>query len=94
MYSILKAASPVHQSAVPLGWELLGVEIGGACHSWLCNSIQNDAALALDIRPAALGLLPSEEDARAVHSLIANGLGAEPVPWFPGRLSQIAGTTT
>jgi hypothetical protein len=90
LYARLKTASPVHQSGVPLGWELLGVETGGACHSWLCNSIQDDAARSLGIRPGSLGLLPSEEDARAVHSLIANGLGVEPVPWFPGRLSQIA----
>lgn len=94
IYARLRNVAPVHPSAVPLGWELLGVETGGACHSWLCNSIQNDAAQDLGIRPGAFGLLPSEEDARAVHKLIANGPGAEPVPWFAGRLSQITDRAT
>jgi len=89
LFAKLKTATPAQSSAASLGWELLGVETGGSCHSWLCNSIQNDAQQRLGVRPGPFGLLESEQDARAVLGLIANGLGAEPVPWFPGLLSKV-----
>lgn len=89
LFRMLKTATSAQSSATPLGWELLGVETDGSCHSWLCNSIQEDAAQTLGLRPGAFGLLESEQDARAVLGLIANGLGAEPVPWFPGLILQV-----
>lgn len=85
----LKAGRSVDPRAVALGWEVLGVERGGSFHSWLCNAIHEDAAKELNIRPGALGLLSSGDDARAVIGLIEGGLGAEPVPWFRGLLHRI-----
>lgn len=89
LFAKLKTATPARSSATSLGWEVLGVETGGSCHSWLCNSIQDDAKQRLGLRPGPFGLLESEQDARAVLGLIANGLGVEPVPWFPGLLSRV-----
>ncbi len=89
LFAKLKTAASTQASGVALGWELLGVETGGDYHSWLCNAIQDDALHRLGVRPGAFGLLESELQARAVHALITSGIGAEPVPWFPGLLSRL-----
>lgn len=86
IYLSLRERRPLHENGVLAGWELLGAESGGDFHSWLCNSLQNEAARQLGISPGALGLLQSAEDARAVAALIASGIGAEPVPWFAAQL--------
>lgn len=85
----LKAGSALEHSAGAIGWEVLGVEDGGSFHSWLCNSIHDEAHNKRNIRPGQLGLLSTEEDARSVEALIDGGLGAEPVPWFRGVLSRL-----
>jgi hypothetical protein len=85
----LRSASSLESLSVPLGWEVLGVEDGGSFHSWLCNSIQDDASAKLNVKPGPLGLLAAEHDAAAVVELIESGLGAEPVPWFRGLISRI-----
>ncbi|HEY0466277.1 MAG TPA: hypothetical protein VGC79_18835 [Polyangiaceae bacterium] len=85
----LRSASSLASATVPLGWEVLGVEDGGSFHSWLCNSIQDDASTKLNVTPGPLGLLATEVEATAVVKLIESGLGAEPVPWFRGLISRI-----
>ena len=90
LFTRLKHAAPPLEFAVPLGWELLGAERGASLHSWLCNSIQDDAFGRLGIAPGPFGLLHSDQEARQVLGLIATGIGAEPVPWFAGRLSRIS----
>lgn len=84
------SASRAVESHPVLGWEVLGAEIGGGFHSWLCNSIQNHAFAKHGIRPGPLGLLSSEADACAVLRMIDEGLGAEPVPWFRGQICQVS----
>lgn len=85
----LESRSRLADSGVPIGWEPLGVERGGSYHSWLCNGLQDHGLAQLGIAPGAFGLLPTERDARALVALIENGLGAEPVPWFPGVLRRL-----
>jgi hypothetical protein len=80
----LSARVPVRPGGEVLGWEPLGVEAGADFHSWLCNSLHEVAKNKLGVKPGALGLLRNEDDARAVDRMIAGGVGAEPVPWFPG----------
>lgn len=90
LYTRLKTALPPSDAALQLGWELLGLEIDGSCHSWLCNDLPHQAHRRLGTEPGPLGLLQSEQDARAVLELVPDELRAEPGPWFPGRLSRIA----
>ncbi|HEX6276419.1 MAG TPA: hypothetical protein VFZ53_25435 [Polyangiaceae bacterium] len=80
----LSSRTPVHAGGAAIGWEPLGVEVGADFHSWLCNSLHAVAKNRLGIEPGELGLLRTEADARAVDRMIAGGVGAEPVPWFPG----------
>jgi hypothetical protein len=86
LYDCLVAKLPIHEGGVPLGWELLGAELGPSFHSWLCNALHDEAATRLHITPGSLGLLRTEADARAVAALVEEGIGAEPVPWFPALL--------
>jgi hypothetical protein len=89
LYTRLRMGEPLDAAATPVGWELLGVEHGGEFHSWLCNSLQDALAAATGAKPGPFGLLATENDARTLDALIANGLGAEPVPWFPGLISRL-----
>lgn len=89
LYTCLRKNEPLDVAATSVGWELLGVEHGGQFHSWLCNSLQDALAAATGAKPGPFGLLETEHDARALDALIANGLGAEPVPWFPGLISRL-----
>jgi hypothetical protein len=90
LYVALQQQRPLPAGGVDVGWEVLGAERGGSLHSWLCNSLERDALERLQLRPGALGLLASEAEARAVLALIASGIGAEPVPWFPAVLRRHA----
>jgi hypothetical protein len=86
LYRALAGHSNIPPNSAAIGWELLGAEIDGSLHSWLCNSLHAEAFQRLGLRPAASGLLASEQDARAVVELIKTGVGALEVPWFPGKL--------
>lgn len=88
IYASLREGRPLHELGTVAGWELLGVEHAGDFHSWLCNSLQDEAARQLGILPGAFGLLQSEKDARAVAALIASGVGAESVPWFVAQIMR------
>ena len=86
LYQTLSRRAPLEPTGDPAGWELLGVELG-ACHSWLCNSVHVLAQSRLGITPNALGLIPTEEQARQVTTLISQDPSiAEPASWFPGLL--------
>jgi hypothetical protein len=88
IYASLQRRRPLRSGGTSMGWELLGVERAGDFHSWLCNSLQDEAERQLGVRPGPFGLLRTEKEARAVAALIANGVGAEPVPWFPALLTR------
>lgn len=89
IYSQLRARTRVVSQGQPLGWEVLGAEVGGSYHSWLCNGLHEEAAKRLALAPGAYGLLPTQEQARDLLRLIDQGIGAEPVPWFLGLLQQL-----
>lgn len=84
LYLRLKSQARLDDSGIPVGWEPLGAEVGGSYHSWLCNDLQDEGLARHGIAPGPFGLLSNEKDARAIVALIEDGLGAEPVPWFPG----------
>jgi hypothetical protein len=87
-YLRLESRARLDDGGVPVGWEPLGVEAGGSYHSWLCNGLQDHALAQLGIIPGAFGLISTPHEARGIVTLIEGGLGAEPVPWFPGLLRR------
>lgn len=88
LYLRLESPTPVSGEGVSVGWEPLGTDDGAGYHSWLCNGLQDDGLAQLGITPGPFGLLALEKDARALVGLIEQGLGAEPVLWFPGLLRR------
>jgi hypothetical protein len=87
-YNALRSRTPMSTEGATLGWEPLGVECSGCFHSWLCNSLHEPGYERLGIKPAQGGLLKTLDEAERILDLINDGLGAEPVPWFPALLSR------
>ncbi|MGV3527232.1 MAG: hypothetical protein ACO1RX_23655 [Candidatus Sericytochromatia bacterium] len=86
----LRRQEPITGPRKMLGYEILGFEFG-SFHSWLCNSIENQAWDRLGIRPNADGFLNSYADALKVCALINEpDFGAEPVLWLPWQVSEIS----
>jgi hypothetical protein len=63
-------------------YDVLGLDVGGSFHSWLCNSLEEDASAQFNIRPSSNGLLADYADARKMAAYAVEAK-AEPVPWFP-----------
>jgi hypothetical protein len=73
-----------------LGWEVLGFD-SASCHSWLCNGVHVAAAEHLGVQPGRLGLLESEQAARDVVRMIAEGPSkAEPAARVPTGIVRYA----
>lgn len=68
---------------VALGFDVLGWD-HGAFHSYICNSLENDFASLLGVRPNRHGLFDAIEDARkcADYSNLET-TAAEPALWLP-----------
>jgi hypothetical protein len=91
MIERLRKRSPLAAGGVSYGYEPLGFE---ACHfhSWLCNSLPEEVAAVLAIRPNANGLISEFEDAiRATEYIRRPGTGAEPVIWEPWLVVAYSG---
>jgi hypothetical protein len=84
VYRLLAQRLALPEGGTNLGFEPLGFEVGGRPHSWLCNHLEVECFRALGIRPAASGLLETEDDAERVTAHISRDeVGAEPVHWLP-----------
>ncbi len=67
-----------------LGYEILGVEEGGSCHSFLCNYLEVPYRHELGVRFNDYGLINDYADAvRATNYTNLPSTGSEPVPWYP-----------
>lgn len=66
-----------------IGYDVLGINGYGECHSWLCNSLEEPISAELGIRPGPHGLLAtySEADACAEYASKPE-VGAEPMLWY------------
>ncbi len=71
-----------------LGSDIVGLEVGGGLHSYLCNDLEKDFEAKVGARPNQLGLYDDHAIARScANSTDAEKLG-EPVPWFAVRLVE------
>ena len=88
LHTALAQRVPLDPTGDPIGWEILGVERGGTCHSWLCNSLHVHAPSSLgEAVSGAFGTIALEQHARDILAMIAKDPSiAEPVPWFAGML--------
>ncbi|MFB7475909.1 hypothetical protein [Kitasatospora sp. NPDC056184] len=70
-----------------LGWEVLGYDCG-MIHSWLCNSLHQDAARELGVTADERGLLPSRQPAERLAAWANARDDTKPVTWFPAALVE------
>lgn len=68
-----------------LGWEVLGYD-HGILHTWLCNSLHDDAVRDLGITTDNHGLLPDRTTATRVATWANARDDTKPVTWFPATL--------
>ena len=85
----LEKREPLAPGGRLLGFEPVNLELWSLDHSWLCNGLEVHCAGALNIRPAANGLLATLDEAIRCRNEIARGeVGAEPGPWYPVELRE------
>ena len=85
VYETLALRQPLVEGGQPLGFELLGYSHDATppC-SWLCNSLHQPVAKALDIKPNAAGFIDTEADAQKVADYCnRDDVPSEPVTWHP-----------
>lgn len=74
---------PPAEGGVRLGSEVLGAELGGTFHSYLCNGLERTFAEQFGARPNAHGLFDDHALARRCAAYAGReDVGAEPVPWL------------
>lgn len=91
LYQLLSRRIELTGPAQPLGYEILGVEEGGGCHSFLCNYLEAPYREELRVRFNEHGLVADYADAtRAATYTNLPTTGAEPVPWYPWLVVEYA----
>lgn len=85
---VLEQRVPMAAGGQLLGYEVLGLEGDGTFHSWICNSLESDAATELEIRPNENGFLDTLTDAERVAQWAIEGERGEPVFWQPWLVAR------
>jgi hypothetical protein len=75
------------------GFEVLGCDLGGRLHSWLCYRLDAQAVAKLGIRAGDAALLTTLDDARRVADMANNNHGThdgtpEDITWFPALIIE------
>jgi hypothetical protein len=69
------------------GFEVLGTEMGGF-HSYLCHGMEGELMDEFEVGFNERGLIADWMDAAKVsHWINGDEIGAEPVPWYPWRIT-------
>ena len=85
----IKRGSQLPSGGQTLGFEPLNLQCGMLEDSWLCNGLERHCSATLQVRPSAVGLLTSLEDAtRCCKEINREEVGAEPGPWYPFLLVE------
>lgn len=87
--SVLGEERPVGDGQV-WGFEVLGF-VFGAFHTYLCHGLETEFMDTLGVRFNEHGLITDWADASKASDWInRDEVGAEPVPWYPWRISRYA----
>ncbi len=79
------------QKGKTIGYDLIGIELGGDFHTFYCHDMAEDLRSKFGLEINEYGLI---EDCNEWNSLVeymnAEGTGCEPVPWFYVKVKLIA----
>ena len=84
---LVHRADPLAPGGTPLGYEVLGEELGGTFHSWWCHRLVAELEDELNFAVGPDGLIGDLATARAAASAVDGPPPrGEPVPWRPWLL--------
>ena len=90
LYQMLSRRIKLTDQTGALGYESLGVEVGGSFHSFLCNYLEVPYQQELHVHFNDYGLIAGYADAvRAADYTNLATTGAEPVPWYPWLVVEL-----
>ncbi|RRB07393.1 hypothetical protein [Larkinella rosea] len=73
-----------------IGYDLVGIEMGGSFHSFHCHGIGVELTEKFGLTLNQFGLFDYCADWKPVLDAFKNGeIGVEPVPWFVAKIKQI-----
>ena len=84
LYEVAKTRTPLAEGGRLLGFELLNIDVGLICCSWICNGLERHFHDHSGLTPNSHGLISEIEDAlRACEEISRGEIGAEPGLWLP-----------
>jgi hypothetical protein len=92
MVEILKKRISEHETTdeETLGYDFIGVEVGGSFHTFYCNNVTEELISNLRLKLNSFGLLEHVENWKQIQEYLndeANGL--EPVPWVVAKTKLV-----
>lgn len=81
--TMLLRYEPIDPNGTPIGFEVIGYEVCGSFHSYICNGLEKDLKNELDVKFNENGLIDLLEDADRATDYIEEGEMGEPVDWYP-----------
>lgn len=91
VYAAVREGATLVLGGSVVGFDLLGYDGLAGFHSWLCNGLERLVYQAVHLRPNAVGLLSTLEEAQQALALIASaGVGKEPGVWLPWLVLRYA----
>lgn len=89
---MLRRRQPLHEPGwLRRGYEVLGMDVSGSAHSFVCNGLEEQFVGELGIELNRFGLIDDLEQAsRAAAYCLRDDVGAEPEGWLPWLLLEPA----
>jgi hypothetical protein len=72
-----------------LGYDIIGIEIGGDFHSFHCNDLANDLKDKFGLKINEFGLFEKIENWNGIKEFLSDPINAEEVPWFYVKVNRI-----
>lgn len=87
---LLKIQESERLNEVTLGYDLIGVEIGGSYHSFYCNNSTQDLIDKFNLTINDNGLFNEIDEWTAIKEYLNDeNNGFEPVPWFVAKTKEV-----
>lgn len=87
-----KIAEEINPNEELIGYDFIGVDIGGSFHSFYCHGIGNELAEKFSLQFNQFGLFDEVKQPELVRDYLnAPGAPVEPVPWYIAKTKRMVG---
>jgi hypothetical protein len=88
---ILRQEIPEQANETLLGYDYIGIEMGGSFHTFHCHDVSQELSDKFNLTITKYGLFDSATNSRQVLDYLNNEEnGCEPVPWFIAKVKLVA----